>query len=69
MSKASTKSVRETAQQLITKACFLASLIALVLLFNTLSVYSSDNENPVAVRRLDDDGYLYYMDYTKDNYG
>ena len=53
---------------LIIKVCFLTVLIAIVLVTSPLSVYASDDGNHAAVTRLDDDGYLYYMDYTKDYY-
>lgn len=54
---------------LITKARFLIALITIVLFVITLPACSSDSDKQVAVKRLDDDGYLYYMDYTKDYYG
>ena len=47
---------------------FLTALIAIVLVISPLSVCASDDGNHVTVTRLDDDGYLYYMDYTKDYY-
>ena len=54
--------------QLILKACFLAALILCMLSACPLSALASGDEAPAAVTRLDDDGYLYYMDYTKDYY-
>ena len=54
---------------LIIITCLLTALIAIALIVNDLSVHVSDNENNSAVKRLDEDGYLYYMYYTKDYYG
>ena len=54
---------------LITIAGLLTALIAISLIVNALSARGSDNEDHAAVTRLDDDGYLYYMDCTKDYYG
>ena len=54
---------------LIAKVRFLMTLIVTVLIVITLSACSSENDDNAAVKRLDDDGYLYYMDYTKDYYG
>ena len=53
---------------LIRKVYFLTALIAIVLVVNSISVFASDDGNHDAVTRLDDDGYLYFMDYTKDYY-
>ena len=53
----------------IKTACFLTALIAIALLVSACSINVSDTDDHVAVTRLDDDGYLYYMDYTKDYYG
>ena len=49
-------------------ASILAVLMAIVLIIIPLSGCSSEAEKHDAVFRLDDDGYLYYMDYTKDYY-
>ncbi len=54
---------------LIAKVRFLMTLIVTVLIVIALSACSSENDDNAAVKRLDDDGYLYYMDYTKDYYG
>ncbi len=53
---------------LITIVCLLTAMTAIALIVNGLSAHVSDNED-AAVMRLDDDGYLYYMDFTKDYYG
>ena len=45
------------------RASFLAALMAIVLIIIPLSGYSSEVDNHDAVIRLDEDGYLYYMDY------
>ena len=50
------------------RASFLATLMAIVLIIIPLSGCSSEAEKHDALFRLDDDGYLYYMDYTKDYY-
>ena len=54
---------------LIAKVRFLMTLILTVLIVIALSACSSESKDNAAVKRLDDDGYLYYMDYTKDYYG
>ena len=54
---------------LIAKVRFLMTLILTVLIVIALSACSSESDDDAAVKRLDDDGYLYYMDYTKDYYG
>ena len=54
---------------LIAKVRFLMTLIVTVLIVIALSACSSESDDDAAVKRLDDDGYLYYMDYTKDYYG
>ena len=59
----------EKRSSLIPKVCFLTALVAIGLVVVVLSGCSSHNETQAAVRRLDDEGYLYYMDYTKDYYG
>ena len=50
------------------RVSFLAALMAVALIILPLSGCSSGVEKQDAVFRLDDDGYLYYMDYTKDYY-
>ena len=50
------------------RVSFLAALMAVALIIIPLSGCSSGAEKQDAVFRLDDDGYLYYMDYTKDYY-
>ena len=50
------------------RASLLAALMAIVLIILPLSGGSSETEKQDAVLRLDDEGYLYYMDYTKDYY-
>ena len=56
-------------KDLIKPACLLAALIATMLLVSACSGHVSDTDDHAVVTRLDDDGYLYYMDYTKDYYG
>ena len=56
-------------KNLIRIASFLLALIAGVLVAGPLSVCASGEGNHAAVTRLDDAGYLYYMEYTKDYYG
>ena len=53
---------------LTSMASFLTALLMIALIAVPLSSCASGNENQPAVTRLDDDGYLYYMDYTKDYY-
>ena len=50
------------------RALNLAVLMVIVLMLCPLSGCASEAEKQDAVIRLDDDGYLYYMDYTKDYY-
>ena len=50
------------------RVSFPAALMAVALIILPLSGCSSGAEKQDAVFRLDDDGYLYYMDYTKDYY-
>lgn len=45
-----------------------AVIILIALIFCSMSVYASKTEKQGAILRLDDDGYLYYMDYEKDYY-
>ncbi len=53
----------------LTKSAYmLAAFIVIVLIFSPLSVYTSEAGGQDTVIRLDDDGYLYYMNYTKDYY-
>ena len=56
-------------RNLITKGSILTVLILCVLAVGPLSVCASEDEYHAAVTRLDEAGYLYYMDYTKDYYG
>ena len=50
--------------------CHLPSVIMLIaLMFCSLPVFASETGKHNAVIRLDDDGYLYYMDYENDYYG
>ncbi len=56
-------------KNLITTAIFLTALIAIMSLVGACSGPVSDSDDHAAVKRLDDDGFLYYMDYTKDYYG
>jgi len=49
-------------------AHMLAAFMVIVLIFSPLSVCTSEAGGQDAVIRLDDDGYLYYMNYTKDYY-
>ena len=46
-----------------------AVIMLIALIFCSMSVYASETEKQGAIIRLDDDGYLYYMDYEKDYYG
>ena len=55
-------------KNMIIKVCFLAAMIMGMLAADPLSACASDDGTQAAVTRLDDDGYLYYMDYTKDYY-
>ena len=50
------------------KNYILKAIVVLVLLFCPLSGCASGNVSPDAVARLDEEGYLYYMDYEKDYY-
>ena len=54
---------------LISKVYYVATLIAITLMVIPVSGYASEPEKQDSITRLDDDGYLYYMDYTKDYYG
>ena len=45
-----------------------AVIMLIALIFCSMSVYASKTEKQGAIIRLDDDGYLYYMDYEKDYY-
>ena len=54
---------------LISKVYYLIALIVITLMVIPVSGCASEPEKQDAVTRLDDDGYLYYMDYTKDYYG
>ena len=56
-------------KNLIRIASFLIALIAGVLVAGPLSICASGEGNHAIVTRLDDAGYLYYMEYTKDYYG
>jgi len=56
-------------KHLTMKMSFLTAWIMILLLAVPLSACASGGGNQAAVTRLDDDGYLYYMDYTKDYYG
>ena len=40
-----------------------AVIMLIALIFCSMSVYASETEKQGAIIRLDDDGYLYYMDY------
>ena len=54
----------------IKQNCHISAVIMLIaLIFCSMSVYASKAEKQGAIIRLDDDGYLYYMDYEKDYYG
>ena len=46
-----------------------AVIMLIALIFCSMSVYASKTEKQGAILQLDDDGYLYYMDYEKDYYG
>ncbi len=50
------------------KNYILKAIVVLVLLFCPLSGCASGNGSSDAVARLDEEGYLYYMDYEKDYY-
>ena len=50
------------------RAFYSAVLMVIVLMLSPLTGYASEAEKQDIVIRLDDDGYLYYMDYTKDYY-
>ena len=50
------------------RASYPAVLMVIVLMLSPLTGYASEAEKQDIVIRLDDDGYLYYMDYTKDYY-
>ena len=54
---------------LIKKKEFLATLTAIALIVCLLSGCGSSTGTHAGITRLDKDGYLYYMDYTKDYYG
>ena len=47
---------------------FLKTLMVIVLMIIPLSGSLSESEKQDTIFRLDDDGYLYYMDYTEDYY-
>ena len=53
---------------LISKVYYLTALIAIALMAISISGCASKPKKQGAVTRLDDDGYLYFMDYTKDYY-
>ena len=46
-----------------------AVIMLIALIICSMSVYASETEKQGAIIRLDNDGYLYYMDYEKDYYG
>ena len=46
----------------------MAALMMTVLICSAPSACASETENHAALTRLDDDGYLYFMDYKKDYY-
>ena len=48
---------------------FPAIIVLTALIVCSLSVYASETEKHGAIIRLDDDGYLYYMNCEKDYYG
>ena len=48
--------------------CFLQAIIALVLIVSSLTACASEPTEPRIATRLDEEGYLYYMDYVKDYY-
>lgn len=48
--------------------CILQAIMALVLIVCPLAACASESANPGVVTRLDEEGYLYYMDYVKDYY-
>ena len=50
-------------------AAFLSAFIVFILIISPLSVRASEKGEHGALIRLDDEGYLYYMNYTKDYYG
>ena len=50
------------------RAFYPAVLMVIILILSPLTGYASEAEKQDIVIRLDDDGYLYYMDYTKDYY-
>lgn len=53
---------------LTTKRILLTVIMSVVLIFCTLSVCASETKEQDTVVRLDNEGYLYYMDYAKDYY-
>ena len=46
--------------------CFFQAIIALVLIVSSLTACASDPAKPRVAARLDEEGYLYYMDYVKE---
>ena len=54
---------------LIKKKEFLTMLTAIALIVCLLSGCGSSAGTHADITRLDDEGYLYYMDYSKDYYG
>ena len=54
---------------LIKKKEFLEILTAIALIICLLSGCGSSAGTHADITRLDDEGYLYYMDYSKDYYG
>ena len=50
------------------KYCFLQAIMVLALIISPMAANASETSNPCVVTRLDEEGYLYYMDYVKDYY-
>ena len=48
--------------------CFFQAIIALALIVSSLTACASEPAKPRVAARLDEEGYLYYMDYVKDYY-
>ena len=59
---------REHRTELLCLLCVISCILALLLIFPGSS-FAAEEERTHAITRLDDEGYLYYMDYTQDYYG